>query len=443
MDGLMWTFAVWALLFVLSSRWRSQSRVIADWFSRENFALALALLGTYSIAATADAADVLRQPLAIERILRGAVAVTGLVLVAPLLVRRLSGYAPGYRALTGLLAYLAVALVSTIYSAAPLVTAAKVVELTAGVAPVLAVALGPDAARRLRSTVLLVLALAGSLVLTAVVGFVVLPSVFSSFQSRPGFLIRETLISPFAHSNTVSAHGATIAVFALASYLSRSLPRRLCLVAGIGGLAGMVLSSGRQGVAMVLAGSAIVLWAQRRALFLTILGPGLAALAFVYRDTLYDALSRNRPDNFTSFTGRLFWWEAAVEAWAAHPWTGWGYAAGGRFVALASVGRARVSSVHSGYIEALVGVGILGLLGLAYALGSVVHWSWRFLRRETGLATLIIPLALRTGVSQGFGGWLNIEFVLFALLAAIADRTRIDRRIAFSRRPNLVLADAT
>jgi hypothetical protein len=34
---------------------------------------------------------------------------------------------------------------------------------------------------------------------------------------------------------------------------------------------------------------------------------------------------------------------------------------------------------------------------------------------------LIVPLVIRTAVSPGFGGWLNVEFVLFALLAALSD----------------------
>jgi hypothetical protein len=78
-------------------------------------------------------------------------------------------------------------------------------------------------------------------------------------------------------------------------------------------------------------------------------------------------------------------------------------------------------------VEALVGVGIFGLAGLLYALFEVVVWSIRNLRAETALATLIVPLALRTGVSQGFGGWLSVEFVLFALLVAIVDQSRIER----------------
>lgn len=439
MDGLIWTFIVWGALFSVCARVRNRVTAVNDWFSREHLSLALALLGTFSIAARADAEEVLRQPVVMERIVRGGLAIAALLMVTPLVVQRLRGYRRGHRALTGLMVYLLVALVSTVYSAAPLITAAKVLELTAGLAPIVAIALGEHPARRLRSAILLVIALSGSLVITAVVGFVALPSVFAPVQSRPGFILARTMGSPYAHSNSLAAHGAIVAVFCLASFLTRNMPRRLAIVAGLLGLAGVVLSSGRQGVAMVVVGVAIVLWAQRRALFLTLLGPGLGATAYAYRDTLFSALSRNRPGNFTNFTGRLYWWEAAIDAWIQHPWTGWGYAAGGRFVALASLGRGRTSSVHSGYIEALVGVGVIGLVGLTYTFFAVVRWSWKHLRSETELAVLIALLALRTAVSQGFGGWLNVEFAMFALLAAIADRTRIDARRSEREVPQPVL----
>lgn len=428
MTGLIWTAAVWGGLLLYVRRRRSDHPTLADWLSRENMALVVALLGTYSIAVAGEAEEVLADPLVIERIARGGLAVLALAMIAPLLARRIRSYTPGRRAMTGLLAYMGVALVSTVYSAAAVVTLPKVVELTAGLAPIVAIALGPDAARRLRNTVSLVIALATSLLGVAIVGFFALPSVFSIIQSRPGFVLTETLVSPFAHNNTLAAHGAIIAVFALAMLLSgTNQPRLWMAVSGIG-VANVVLASGRQGVAMIVAGAAVVLWARRRVLFLGLLGPGTGAAVYAYRDVLFDALSRDRPENFTNFTGRLYWWEAAVEAWSVHPWTGYGYAAGGRFVALASIGGGSRSSVHSGFVEALVGVGVIGLIGLLYTLAAIVAWSARALKTETALAVLIVPLVLRTAVSQGFGGWLNIEFVLFALLAAVADETRIARR---------------
>jgi O-antigen ligase len=130
-----------------------------------------------------------------------------------------------------------------------------------------------------------------------------------------------------------------------------------------------------------------------------------------------------------TLTGRVGWWESALEAWASHPWTGYGYGVGGRFVALANVGRSFGSDVHSGYIETLVGVGLIGAVPLLIAVGLVLSWSLRALRdgRDVPIAILIVPLVVHTFVSQGFGAWLNADFMLFLCLAGIADWWRDEK----------------
>jgi O-antigen ligase len=426
MRGVIWVAAIGAVFFLVSSRFRRRSPVVNDWFGREQLALVVALLGTFSIVSNSDTEEVLRDPVTIERIVRGGLAVTALLIVAPILLHRIRSYTPGRRAMAGLLAYVGVALVSTIYSAAPLVTAAKVLELTAGLAPVLAIAMGPKPRERLRSTVTLSIGLVSTMLAVGVVGFVVLPS-FKSFGTRPGFVMQETMVTPFASGNALAALGATIAIFAVAKMVTTRTGRRLWIGAAVVGTSSVVLTAGRQGVVILILGLALVLWSARRNLLIGLVVPAVAWVVYEYGGTLFDIFARDREYQLVTLSGRVGWWEIALETWSDHPWTGWGYGAGGRFVALASIGRS-VGSVHSGYVEALVGVGIVGVVGLVYALVEVVVWSVRTLRAETAVATLIVPLALRTGVSSGFGGWLSVEFVLFALLVAIVDQSRIDRR---------------
>lgn len=434
MRGLIWALVICIGFFIIFSRLRRRDSIVDDWYGREQIALVLALLGTFSIVSGTDTQEVLRDPVTIERVVRGGLAVLALLIVAPALIYRVRAYTPGHRAMTGLLVYVGVALVSTIYSAAPLVTAAKVLELTAGLAPILAIALGPRPRERLRNTVTLVIGLGSTMLTVAVVGFIVMPSTFRTFGSRPGFVMQQTLVSPYLHNNGLAALGAVIAVFAAAKILTNTHHRRTWSAVAMIGVLNVVLASGRQGVIMLLIGLAIVLWSTRRTLLVGLVVPTAIWIAYDYGDTLFDIFARNRPQNLGTFSGRVGWWEIAIETWSAHPWTGWGYGAGGRFVALASIGRTS-SSVHSGYVETLVGVGIVGAVGLLYALAEVLVWSFRNLRTETALAVVIFPLALRTAVSQGFGGWLNIEFLLFALLVAIADQSRIDLR---ARRLGLV-----
>jgi O-antigen ligase len=269
-----------------------------------------------------------------------------------------------------------------------------------------------------------------ALLTVGVIGFVVAPDLFGPFESRPGFVSLRTLAPPYLHSNAVSATSALVATFALARVMKGGSGRRSWAAALIISIVALVLSSGRQGVAMALVGVGLVLWVERRRLLAFFIGPAVIITFLTYREEIIEALSRDRPSNWVSLTGRLPWWEAAISASAVHPWTGWGYASGGRFVALESIDSGAVSSVHSGFLEVLVGVGIIGSIPFLFALGRILIWALRQMsaKADTAIAVLIFPLILRTAVSPGFGGWLNVEFVLFALLAAIADRSWIEER---------------
>jgi O-antigen ligase len=430
--GLGWTAAIWSVsalvLLLLSGRF---SR-LKTYLNRENLALMIALLGTFAITpGLTEAEQVLRDPVVIERVIRGGLAALALAIALPMLIARWrKARGPGYRTIAAIVVYLGISLISTLFSAAPIVTGAKIFEMTAGLSAVLAVAYGPEPARRLRETFSVVIGSQIVLLLVGVVGFFVAPSTFAFLESRPGFVSTATLSPPYLYSNAVSATSALLAVYALGKLFEVGRGRRLWSGVLLLSLVGVILASGRQGVAMALVGLGVVLFVRRKRLFVFLLAPGAILVFLAYQDVIIQSLSRDRPSNWMTLSGRLPWWEAAVRAWTAHPWTGWGYATGGRFVALESIGGGDVSSVHSGFIEVLVGVGIIGLIPFLYALGRVLGWSFRNLRipTETALAALIFPLILRTAVSPGFGGWLNIEFVLFALLAAITDRYWIDRR---------------
>jgi O-antigen ligase len=370
-------------------------------------------------------------------VVRGVLAGLALVISGPILLSRLrQPRSPGYKAVSAIVIYVGVALVSTLYSAAPLVTVAKIFELVAGLAAVLAVAFGPDAKRRLEDTVTLVLVSQLALLAVGVAGFFLMPELFGPFETRPGFVSPRTLAPPFMHSNAVSSASALVAIFALAKLLVARTGRAFWATGFAISALALVLSSGRQGVAMALLGVGLVLWLERRKLFALLIGPAAVLLFITYQQQIIVALSRDRPSNWVSLSGRLPWWEAAIAAWERHPWTGWGYSTGGRFVALQSIDSGAVSSVHSGFLEVLVGVGILGAIPFLYALGRVVVWAARKMaaRADTAIAVLIVPLIIRTAVSPGFGGWLDVEFVLFALLVALADVDPITRR--GQRRPN-------
>jgi hypothetical protein len=74
-------------------------------------------------------------------------------------------------------------------------------------------------------------------------------------------------------------------------------------------------------------------------------------------------------------------------------------------------------------MEALLGVGILGSIPLIWAAFRVAVWSGRRLLSgaDTAVGIIIVPLLLHTFVSLGFGGWVNLDLILFACLAGLSD----------------------
>jgi O-antigen ligase len=435
MSGVVWASSIWAVVLLVIYLREQRRPANERRLSIETVAVVIALLGTHSIVGATDADAILADPVAGERALRGLLAATALLLVGFRFIRALrANENHGYRGLFALAVYVGIAGLSTAFSAAPIVTAAKTFELGTGLIAVGTIALQFDGRDGLRRLVSLIVTLETALLAVAVIGFFALPTFFAQLQPRPGFISPLTMGAPYAHPNALSSMGALCGVYAVARILQTVGAARVRWWGVVVlGLFGTVLSSGRQGVVIWIVGAAVLLVLQRPRVFAFLVVPAAAWIVVSFGAEIWDALQRNRPTTFSTLTGRTMWWGAALDAWRDHPWTGWGYGVGGRFVALESIGRGTVSNIHSGYFEALVGVGIVGVIPLVYALFRAGIWSMRSLlqRVEIEVAILMVPLVLRTGVAQGFGGWLNFELILFACLVALADiawiRKRADR----------------
>jgi O-antigen ligase len=421
MTGFTWTAMIWGLALLALRR--------IPWLSikldREHIAIILLLLSTHSLSTT-TADEILADPVTFERALRGVLVAVALLIVVPAILKRLrNGSQPGGKTIAALTIYVAVAAASFFYSAAPIVSLAKTFELAVALAVAMALAMREDAKDALRSALQLVVMLEGALIGVAVLGYFTMPSTFQLVGGRPGFLAGPTMRSPYAHFNHLSASSGMLFAYALSSILSvRDRSARIgWSVVGVVATAGMLLSAGRQGLVIFLAATAAVLFFQRRRLFLIAILPASALVIAANWDLLFGLARRGQSvANFQSWSGRFDWWSVALEVWEVHPWTGYGFGAGGRFVALRQIG-SNVSSLHSGYIEALVGVGILGFLPLLYAIFRVGLWALASLRQRVDQteAVLIVPLLLHAAVSLGFGAWLVADVLLFFLLAAMSD----------------------
>ncbi|MBZ5705175.1 MAG: O-antigen ligase family protein [Acidobacteriia bacterium] len=85
---------------------------------------------------------------------------------------------------------------------------------------------------------------------------------------------------------------------------------------------------------------------------------------------LWDYLKRGQSDNqLASFSSRLEWWEVALEKFAMYPFTGLGMWAAARFGVLAKIGYTQTATVHSDWVEIIVGTGAWGLTPVLILMG--------------------------------------------------------------------------
>ena len=215
MTSVLWVAIVWApvLYFYV---WREKNREL----KRLYLALALSLMAAYAIA-DGDVSSITANPVVAERVLRGLLSGSALLLAAGPLSRALAAVArlrsPN---LIALAFYVSVAVLSTLYSVAIPASAGKAFQLGVGFVCTLALATRPNARAVLKRALEMVVLLGGALVIGAVIGFFVLPSVFQFPESRPGILFRQTMGAPYSHPNGLSVYGATLAGFALARALN-------------------------------------------------------------------------------------------------------------------------------------------------------------------------------------------------------------------------------
>lgn len=405
MISFVWTAAILGGFLL----WRRRHHEVG----RLEIALVVALLGTGVAPANSPAEEIFNNPIIFERILRGGLSGLALILVLPRL--RKVAQQGSHMGMVLLISYGLLALLSTLWSEAPLVTAAKAFELGVGIAIVVAFAFEGKA--RIRQAIDFLVLSGIPFLATALIGFLLVPSQFAFTDSRPGFVLEQTMTAPFAHSNGLSATAGLVAVFAFAK-LVRGDIRPHFLGAAALGLTVILLSSARQGIVIIVATFALVLVIYRPRLFLFVILPIVLFVGLTTYETISEIVFRGQDaELFGTLSGRVTWWAAALEAWKEHPYMGFGFGAGGRFVALERAGYATFSSLHNGFLEALIGIGLVGFGVLLLLVSMAARYAWRNRRTDLPLLAILAAITLHTAISLGYGAWLGSDFLLLGLMA--------------------------
>lgn len=137
---------------------------------------------------------------------------------------------------------------------------------------------------------------------------------------------------------------------------------------------------------------------------------------------LIDYMKRGQSaQQIESLTGRIQWWELAWKKYEDAPMTGFGGYAAGRFLVMGTIGN-NIASMHSDWVETLVGTGFWGVIPLLAALGMAWWYLLRFIldpdrtpeERQLALETVAVftVASLRTIFSDDLTSHSPLQFLL-------------------------------
>lgn len=189
-------------------------------------------------------------------------------------------------------------------------------------------------------------------------------------------------VFPDVSSNDIGQYGAVVAAVGLARLLPMARQRRHTIwytAVFLFGCATMILAQCRSAIMGFALALFLVYLLSRR----VVQGAIIATSGFIlFMGSIGDIMIKymERGENaaqLTSLSSRLSWWAVAWEKFTDHPLTGLGAWAAGRFGVLAKLGHKMTASMHSDWLEIIVGTGIWGVIPILI----VMIWTWWVLLR--------------------------------------------------------------
>lgn len=321
--------------------------------------------------------------------------------------------------------YIAVATVAALGSPLPLQALYRAAELAVGLVVVLAAfALLQD-----RSPALVLRLFVGGLGLVIAVVWVEAALAPGAAWSPTVSVVPYELqgAMPAYSSNTVGMLGGLLALYGLAGAGSSRAASALALVAG---LATLLAAQYRTGVVGFVAVGVLVLLRRRPGPVLVLALAALPLAAAVGFGALErhgtEIFGKGRPELVGTLDGRTIYWRAAEPVIRERPLFGWGLNVQSRRV-LASLGDEGTSTIHSTWLEALLGTGLVGTTLLALAFLAALRQALRARASPLGVAVaaMLAFLAVRslTGTTVEL---FDLAYILFAGLAFAAAQLERD-----------------
>ncbi len=316
------------------------------------------------------------------------------ILFLRLALRRTSWFGSMFRGFVGILsAFGVVELASSAWSVYPAWTLYKSSEFLLDVSLLAAVLATVQSAESYKDLFDCTWMLYGLLLVSVWVGVVLWPRQALYPQGfKVGLLgVWLTGVHPDVSANDVGTFAALLALIAVARLLPITGPksnRSWYVLLLIASLVTMVLAQTRTAIAGFLFGFFLILLFSKRlgiSAFLSFFVAPLLVLSSV-GGLIWAFLERGETSRqLSTLSSRTVWWGAAWKAFWDRPLTGYGAYAGGRFAVLAKLGASTTSTMHSDYLEVIVGTGIWGMIPFLLALLGTWWFLTQYLRHSSNL----------------------------------------------------------
>lgn len=299
--------------------------------------------------------------------------------------------------------YVLIVFAGALFSVKPALTAYRGVELTAAMLVFLGArsSLGQDALPRIETVLYWFMV---GLIASVWIGVLVWPSEAVGHFTNAYVPIKWQIsgVLPAISANGTGTLGVVLTIWSLARnrspqqehYPSRQVTNGLAFV----GFITLLAAQYRTGYIALAVGVAVLLSLGRKwglASVLAALAIGIAILSPPALTTAQPYVLRGTLQQAQALSSRLDWWKNAIPVWEESPIFGRGLLTAARFEVLARLGRSRTSTIHSTWVEALLGTGVVGvgLLALSYLM------TLRRTILEAVRSRWIVPLLLMTVLS--------------------------------------------
>jgi len=236
-------------------------------------------------------------------------------------------------------------------------------------------------------------------------------------------------VYPTLAANGVGTLGAILAVWSLARLLAGGPRRRpaVDLLFTCLGVATVIAAQYRTGyIAIVVALCVLVVLRYRAALPVvgfTVVVVLLWNPSIIQQSEPY-ALRGQTTEEARELSGRVEYWRDAIPVWQRSPILGRGLLTASRFEVLEASGNDRTAGVHSTWVEALVGTGVVGASLLLVAVAVTMGRLARGARQHTVPLVILAVILVRSGTGNTFES-VSYEALLVAVMfASSRARTR-------------------